>query len=104
LARRITRFSLKVLLTNYWIPISQQEDAWDAIMLEEHGIKSGREGKWVDVMDSAYADNVRLYETDLGTDKALARKMQGLVDKETKLALSEGQEVVRGRRKGRGKA
>ncbi|KAF2657534.1 hypothetical protein K491DRAFT_594887 [Lophiostoma macrostomum CBS 122681] len=108
LARKIMRFDVKVLLNNYWIPLSRQEDVWDAIVYQEHGIdsKGGRdpEGRWVDAMESAYADNVRLYEAELATDKALSRNMQGIVDKETALAVSEGQQVVRGRRKGPRKA
>ena len=109
LERRITRFEFKVLLTNYWVPIARHEDVWDSILEQDHGIGSGdeeanatkgkRESNWVDVMNNAHRENMKLYETDLATDRALARKMQTIVDKETALALKEGQDVTRGRRK-----
>jgi len=113
LSRRIERFHQRVLLSNYWIPIAKYEDEWDAILRRECGFKgehdSGevdgrgngapqRPAKWADVMLQAWEENADVFEKDLMTDKAIARKMLGIVDAETRLAKLEGQTVVRGRK------
>ena len=54
--------------------------------------------KWADVMSQALEKNVIDWKNDLGTDKAIAKKMLAIVDEETRLAKLEGQTVVRGRK------
>ncbi|KAF2748138.1 hypothetical protein M011DRAFT_422345 [Sporormia fimetaria CBS 119925] len=102
LDRRIEIFERRILLGNYWLPLTVQEDRWDQILREELGIPEGtegtREGKWSDAVRKAYADNTKQYETEVTRDKAIADKMLEIVDKETELALKEGQKIVRGRR------
>jgi hypothetical protein len=111
-----------VLLCNYWIPIGQQEDEWDAILRRECGFEDdlenqeqqvkawdredngGTDGalqkpvKWADVMLQAFRENMDGYEKEIETDKAIAKKMLAIVDEETRLAKLEGQTTVRGRR------
>lgn len=91
------RFDSRVVLGNYWQPIAEQEDQWDAMMNEQLGIK-GEEGRWVDVVLEADRENMWAYERSLAADRALARKMQAIVDKETALALQEGEVIIRGRK------
>jgi hypothetical protein len=95
--RRITRFDSRILSGNYWQPIAEHEDEWDA-MMKELGAERDGNGKWVDVMKAANRENVWAYERDLAADRVRARKMQSIVDEETALALKEGQVVTRGRK------
>lgn len=55
--------------------------------------------EWVDAVYDAVRQNFALYEDELARDQEMIRKMQFIVDQETQLALQEGCEVVRGRRK-----
>jgi hypothetical protein len=86
-----------VLLGNYWQPIAEQEDVWDA-MMTKLGAKRDGSGKWVDAVLAADRENMWAYERDLAADRVRARKMQSIVDEETALALKEGQVVRRGRK------
>jgi hypothetical protein len=101
LDRRIKIFDRKVLLGNYWIPISAQEDEWDEILETELGFtekeETRTEGKWVDEVEHAHSQNAKFHERDLRRSKAMAKIMLELVDKETELALKEGQKIIRGR-------
>ncbi|KAJ4311908.1 hypothetical protein N0V94_007711 [Neodidymelliopsis sp. IMI 364377] len=98
LDRRITRFHRKVLLENYWMPLARQEDEWDNLMTAQLKLREDRI-KWTDAVFEAERHNQALYEEDVARDKEIVRKMQAIVDQETKLALKEGQEVIRGRKK-----
>jgi hypothetical protein len=120
LNRRIERFHRRVLLTNYWLPIGQEEDKWDDILRKEcgfnddyerdigrqpghHGHDNGgvpqRSVKWTDIIRQAIKENEATYAEDLKTDRVIAKKMLDIVDEETRLAKLEGQTVVRGRKR-----
>jgi hypothetical protein len=76
----------------------QQEDMWDMLINEQ--LKRREDTvSWTDAVWQSERENQAAYEKDLRKDKELTMKMQGIVDMETKLALEEGQTVVRGRRK-----
>lgn len=98
LERRITRFHKKVELTNYWLPIASHEDEWDVLMAAQLRHREDR-AMWTDAIHEADRQNQALYDEDIAKDKEIIGKMQRIVDKETKLALKEGQTIVRGRRK-----
>lgn len=55
--------------------------------------------KWTDAIRLSERENQEAYEKDLRRDRELTRKMQRIVDMETKLALEEGQTIMRGRRR-----
>lgn len=110
LARRMATFHARIELQNYWLPLAQQEDEWDALVAREAGKGMGlgdtdglrvvaAEGKWVDVVLRAREENVDVYEEWLRRDRGIIKRMQGIVDQETALVLKEGREVVRGRAK-----
>lgn len=98
IARRIKRFHEKVELQNYWLPLAKQEDEWDALVAH-HSRRYEDGGKWVDAVYDAERENVAVYDAELAQDKEMTRKMLAIVDEETRLALEEGQEVIRGRKK-----
>ena len=98
LARRIERFHRRVELQNYWLPLAKQEDEWDTLMTAQ--LRKREDNiKWTDVVHEAEKQNGAIYEEELAKDKEIIKKMQSIVDEETKLALKEGQEVIRGRKK-----
>ena len=98
LDRRIERFHRRVELQNYWLPLAQQEDEWDELVLPQ--LKKREDGnKWADVMHKAERLNGAEYEAELVADAALIRKMQRIVDVETEMVLKEGCEVITGRKK-----
>jgi hypothetical protein len=83
---------------NWWLPICQQEDAWDVLVSEQ--LKKREDTvKWTDAIRLSERENQEAYEKDLRRDRELTRKMQRIVDMETKLALEEGQTIMRGRRR-----
>ena len=99
-------FHARIELQNYWLPLAQQEDEWDALVAREAGEGRGlgdglrvvaEESRWVDEVLLAREENVEVHEEWIRRDRGLVRKMQGIVDRETELALKEGREVVRGR-------
>lgn len=98
LARRIGRFHQRVELQNYWLPLAKQEDEWDVLMAAQLR-KREDEVHWTDVMYEAEWQNGAVYEEELAKDRAIIKKMQDIVDEETRLALEEGEEVIRGRKK-----
>jgi hypothetical protein len=98
LDRRIERFHRRVELQNYWMPLAEQEDQWDELVLPQLRRREDQI-KWADAMHEAERLNGAEYETELAMDAALVRKMQHIVDAETELVLKEGREVVRGRKK-----
>lgn len=55
--------------------------------------------KWTEAIHDAEKENARLKDEDVAQDHRLIQKMQRIVDAEMELALKEGQEVLRGRRK-----
>ncbi|KAJ4989982.1 DNA repair protein [Stagonosporopsis vannaccii] len=98
LARRIGRFHQRIELQNYWIPLAKQEDEWDMLMAVQLR-KREDEVNWTDVMFEAERRNGAAYEEELARDREMIKRMQGIVDEETRLALKEGEEVIRGRKK-----
>ena len=98
LARRGERFHRKVELANYWMPLARQEDHWDTLVLAQLNQREDKI-KWTDAIHEAEKQNSMLKDEETAQDQKLIQKMQKIVDKETELALEEGQEVVRGRRK-----
>lgn len=72
---------------------------WDTIIGEYCGrsIEGNTSVKWVDAVHSSERENQHAYEADLANDKAIIKRMQSIVDQETKLALQEGQTIFRGR-------
>ena len=104
LARRMDTFHARIELQNYWLPLARQEDEWDALLaaqarkepeLEER-VAEG-EDRWVDEILKAIEENADVAEEWGRRDKGIMRRMQGIVDRETELALKEGREVIRGR-------
>ncbi|KAF2463146.1 uncharacterized protein BDR25DRAFT_246316 [Lindgomyces ingoldianus] len=106
LDKKIERFDKKMILMNYWRPIAEYEDRWDDIISTHFGVLQGEgnrrreEGEvtWAYEVEQAMRENASAHERDLNRDKAIAWKMQRIVDKETALALEEGEKIVRGRR------
>ena len=95
-------FHARIELQNYWLPLAQQEDEWDALLSREagDGVRAvAEESRWVDEVLQAREENVEVYEEWLRRDRGLVRRMQAIVDRETALVLKEGREVVRGRAK-----
>lgn len=92
------RFHDRVELGNYWLPLAKQEEEWDALMMAQLG-KREDGVKWTDVVYEAKKQNIASYAEELAKDREIARKMQDIVDRETELALKEGQTVIRGRKK-----
>ncbi|KAG9205857.1 hypothetical protein G6514_006131 [Epicoccum nigrum] len=105
LARRMATFHARIELQNYWLPLAQQEDEWDALVAAEATGDRERvsgtadEGCWVDVVLKAREENVDLYEEWSRRDRGIVRRMQGIVDREAELVLKEGRSIVRGRAK-----
>jgi hypothetical protein len=102
LTTKINLFHMKVMLGNWWFPMAQQEDEWDAIVSMRAGrnVDGNDKGvQWVDAIRLSERENQDAYERDQAKDKEITRKMQRIVDLETKLALEEGQTIIRGRKK-----
>ncbi|EAT85796.1 hypothetical protein HBH56_033060 [Parastagonospora nodorum] len=102
LTSKMNLFNVKVTLGNWWLPMAQQEDEWDALVNTRAGRKLDAEEEkvqWVDAIKMSERENQAAYEKDLAKDRAYIRKMQRIVDLETKLALEEGQTIIRGRKK-----
>lgn len=86
------------MLANWWLPISRQEDDWDALISVQLN-KREDNVRWIDAVREAEQENQVAYDRDVAKDKEITRKMQKIVDLETDLALKEGQTIVRGRRR-----
>jgi hypothetical protein len=98
LQRKIDVFDTKVLLNNWWLPMCKQEDEWDVLMNAQ--LKTREDNvKWADAIELSERENQEAYEKDLLKDRDITKKMQKIVDLETKLALQEGQTIVRGRKR-----
>lgn len=96
--QKINLFDVKVLLANWWLPICKQEDKWDAL-IDAQLTERDDTVRWTDAVRIAERENHEAYERDNAKDRDLTRKMQGIVDLETRLALREGRTIVRGRKK-----
>lgn len=105
LQRRIDLFHKKTLLLNYWAPLSNHEDEWDAILesecdfVEEGSRQYGTfDPLWVDEVNVAeYATRVT-HDKDMEKTAETTARMIRLVEMETELAIREGQKIVRGRK------
>ncbi|KAF2447703.1 hypothetical protein P171DRAFT_354440 [Karstenula rhodostoma CBS 690.94] len=105
LQRRIDNFHAKILFSNYWTPLSNHEDEWDAILerecdfVEKDTRKYGTfDPLWVDEVIKAESANRAAHDKDVQKTTEIAAKMTELIDKETELALQEGRKIVRGRK------
>lgn len=76
----------------------QQEDEWDMLMKEQL-TEQDDNVKWTDAIRLSERENQDAHERDTRKDRQITRKMQRIVDTEKKLALQEGQTIVRGRRR-----
>jgi hypothetical protein len=82
--------------------MARQEDLWDSIVSRQAGRNldgNDYDVQWVDAVHLSERENQYAYETELKKDRAITKKMQDIVDQETKLALQEGQTIVRGRKR-----
>jgi hypothetical protein len=85
-------------LENWWLPICQQEDVWDALITAQ--LKECEDTvKWADAILVSARENQEAHEADIRKDRETTRKMQRIVEMETKLALEEGQTIMRGRKR-----
>lgn len=91
-------FDTKVLLSNWWLPICKQEDEWDGLIDSQLEARED-DVKWIDAIKVSERENQEAYEKDVRKDREITKKMQRIVDLETKLALQEGQTIVRGRKR-----
>jgi hypothetical protein len=98
LQRKTQLFDTKILLVNWWLPICQLEDAWDELIYA-HLDKREDIVKWTDAVRLSEKENQEAYEADVRKDRDMTKKMQGIIDMETRLALKEGQTIVRGRKR-----
>lgn len=80
------------------MPICKQEDEWDDLLAAQLMTREDRV-KWVDAVRLAEKENQGAYDRDVAKDREISRKMQRIVDLETKMALEEGQTIIRGRKK-----
>lgn len=99
-------FDQKIELANWWLPLAKQEDEWDTLINTCKGkdvdAEDGAQGdgvRWTDAVTASEENNLRMYYAEQAKSEELRRKMQRIVDLETKLALQEGQTIIRGRKK-----
>jgi hypothetical protein len=98
LQRKQELFDIKIILSNWWLPMCKDEDAWDALINTQ--LKKREDTvKWTDAIRLSERENYDAYEKDQQKDRDITKKMQRIVDEETKLALEEGQTIMRGRRR-----
>ena len=76
----------------------QQEDEWDMLMTAQLPEQEDNV-KWTDAIRLSERENQDAHERDTRKDRQITRKMQRIVDMEQKLALQEGQTIVRGRKR-----
>jgi len=76
----------------------QQEDEWDMLMTAQLPEQEDSV-KWTDAIRLSERENQDAHERDTRKDRQITRKMQRIVDMEQKLALQEGQTIVRGRKR-----
>ncbi|EUC50174.1 hypothetical protein COCMIDRAFT_82785 [Bipolaris oryzae ATCC 44560] len=98
LQRKIQLFDTKVLLSNWWLPMCQQEDEWDTLINAQ--LETREDGvKWTDAIRQSERGNQEAHAKEMRKDREITKKMQNIVDLETKMALEEGQTIVRGGRR-----
>lgn len=76
----------------------EEEDAWDALINAQLQTRED-DVKWTDAIRQSEWLNQEAYKKDMRKDREITKKMQNIVDLETKMALEEGQTIVRGRRR-----
>jgi hypothetical protein len=76
----------------------KDEDVWDEL-INARLKKREDTVRWTDAIRLSERENYVAYEKDQQKDWDITKKMQRIVDEETKLALEEGQTIVRGRRR-----
>ncbi len=96
--RKQAIFEQKVSLSNWELPLCQQEDEWDAL-INMQLVGEEDEVSWVDAVHSAIQENQKIYLQHQRKDRLMSQKMLQIVDQETELALKEGQTIVRGRKR-----
>lgn len=95
---KIKTFDARVLLFNWWLPMCENEDKWDELISARFNRREDNVS-WTESVNTALRLNQNAYTKDVAKDRSLIRKMQQIVDQETKLALQEGQTIVRGRKR-----
>jgi hypothetical protein len=93
------RISYVHALTNFWIPLSQYEDQWDEIVRQQCKIPQDME---VSMEEDLYASTMReelaavngLINERRKRSNELAKKMQGIVDREAELAKMESEQAM----------
>ena len=98
LQRKQELFDIKIILSNWWLPMCKDEDVWDEL-INARLKKREDTVRWTDAIRLSERENYEAYERDQQKDRDITKKMQRIVDEETKLALEEGQTIVRGRRR-----
>ncbi|KAF2813397.1 uncharacterized protein BDZ99DRAFT_460645 [Mytilinidion resinicola] len=87
------RFETRVIHSNYWLPLAQQEDAWDGLLMR--WVKpEEREPRWAEEHRIALKDILRKSEEKKDETIRLAKLMQNIVERETELARMEELERV----------
>lgn len=76
----------------------EEEDEWDALINAQLQTRED-DVKWTDAIRQSERLNQEAYQKDMRKDREITKKMQNIVDLETKMALDEGQTIVRGRRR-----
>ena len=100
LARREDLFLRRVEFKYYWTPIAKQEDEWDALLRDECGFRDERgEGSWMQAVNDTIEVTWEAMSREYEQAREKGRQMLEIVDRETALALQEGQTVFRGRRR-----
>jgi hypothetical protein len=87
-------FDSKIILSNWWLPMCKQEVHINSLLKKREDTV-----RWTDAIRLAERENQEVYERDMQKDRDITTQMQRIVDMETKLALKEGQTIVRGRRR-----
>ena len=98
LEARTENFETSILLNNYWLPIARQEDEWDKIIGQQHNIRDTNRNRWADTIRHAYEVNHAAFAEMKERNRAIAARLQDIVDDEQRLADEE--RVVRGRNSG----
>lgn len=76
----------------------QQEDEWDALISAQLETRED-DVKWADAIRQSERVNQEAHARDMRKDREITKKMQNIVDLEMKMALEEGETIVRGRRR-----
>ncbi|KAF2496348.1 hypothetical protein BU16DRAFT_459841 [Lophium mytilinum] len=85
---KIKRFEDRVVHSNYWLPLAQQEDAWDRLVMGRARADES-EPSWAEEHHVALREILRKSEEKKEEATRLADLMADIVEKETELARAE---------------